>query len=861
MTRSEVGHPPFVSTAFCAGLVLAACSLLVASESTPLRDRIDREIEAAHPGPFAELAGDAEFFRRVTLDLVSRVPSVKETRVFLSDQDPAKRENLVDRLIASPEHSRRLQFFFDEMLMERRPQKHVPSAEWNNYLFESFEANKPWNVLASEMLSADGADPRLRAAAKFFLDREGDLHRTTRDLGRMFFGRDLECAQCHDHPLIDAYEQRDYYELHAFLVRTSLFTNKKKKLTMLAEKAAGEAKFKSVFAEEDVKEETARPRVPGGTLLKEPFFEKGKEYEVAPKKDARGVPRFSRRAGLARLASSGENDAFNRNIANRLWALAFGRGLVHPVDLHHRDNPPSHPRLLKILAESMVAMGFDIKAFLRELILSRTYQRSSWAPDLDVELAEAEKQVEFAGRVRERLNEAAQASRHAAKIATREFSAAEDSFDMAAADVARLGFALGAAEKAQSDAQASLDGGRTELTAKEAAIGPLREAAASSKEASARLPDDKELADAAAKLEKRTSAITADIEKLRKAIPEREKAVVSTTEKLGDARQSLADAEALRKELPAPLERLRTTAAARRKQAAADQRAAHVAEVDLENAEALVEICRLKEATGRSKERAGELAPASGVSKSVSESTAARAIVARNQLLSRRFAIAAVRPLSPEQLARSTLQALGMLEREREAVENELRKKAEDARKKAAEAKKEAKEEEAKEEKAAEPKAEARPKESAQKETAEAATRAAPIDISARDIERGLHEKLKGRRQTFVRLFGSLPGEARQDFQATVQQALFLRNGGEIDGWLNPSGENLTGRLAALKEPDEIADELYLSVLTRTPSQHERNAVTRFLEKSSKDAKDGRKAALKELAWALLTSVEFRFNH
>ena len=187
MTRFELGHPASVLTAFRAALLLAACSLVAASEPTRLRDRIDREIEGAHPGPFAEPAGDAEFLRRVTLDLVGRVPSVEEARVYLIDQDPDRRETLIDRLIASPEHSRRLQFFFDEMLMERRPQKHVPSAEWNNYLFESFEANKPWNVLAREVLSADGADPKLRAGAKFFLDREGELHRTTRDLGRMFF--------------------------------------------------------------------------------------------------------------------------------------------------------------------------------------------------------------------------------------------------------------------------------------------------------------------------------------------------------------------------------------------------------------------------------------------------------------------------------------------------------------------------------------------------------------------------------------------------------------------------------------------------------------------------------------------------
>ncbi|HEY7423686.1 MAG TPA: DUF1553 domain-containing protein, partial [Gemmataceae bacterium] len=75
------------------------------------------------------------------------------------------------------------------------------------------------------------------------------------------------------------------------------------------------------------------------------------------------------------------NPAFAKNIANRLWFVLLGRGLVHPLDLSHKSNPPSHPELLDLLAQELVAHRFDMKWLLREIALSRTYQRSSVLPD------------------------------------------------------------------------------------------------------------------------------------------------------------------------------------------------------------------------------------------------------------------------------------------------------------------------------------------------------------------------------------------------------------------------------------------------------------------------------------------------
>lgn len=342
----------------------------------PLHERIDREIEAGlskSGTPAAPLASDAEFLRRVYLDLAGTIPTAAEARAFLSDPSPDKRRRLIDRLLAGPEYGRHLQHVFDVLLMDRRPDKHVKDAEWREFLRGSFAANKPYDQLVREILSADGADPKARAAARFYLDREAEPHQLTRDVSRLFLGMNLHCAQCHDHPIVETYRQDHYYGVYAFLGRTSLFTDKAKKVAVLAEKAEGDVAYESVFLPKVKK--TTGPRLPDGEPLAEPKLEKGKEYAVAPKSGLRPVPKYSRRAQLA--GQIVQSPRFKRATANRLWAQMLGRGLVHPVEFDHQHNPPSHPKLLDLLAHDLVARKFDVKAFLREIALSRTYQRSS----------------------------------------------------------------------------------------------------------------------------------------------------------------------------------------------------------------------------------------------------------------------------------------------------------------------------------------------------------------------------------------------------------------------------------------------------------------------------------------------------
>jgi hypothetical protein len=106
----------------------------------------------------------------------------------------------------------------------------------------------------------------------------------------------------------------------------------------------------------------------------------------------------------------------------------------------------------------------------------------------------------------------------------------------------------------------------------------------------------------------------------------------------------------------------------------------------------------------------------------------------------------------------------------------------------------------------------------------------------------------------FIRQYGALPGE---EFQATATQALFFSNGNTIDSWLKPDGENLIARLSKLDNADTLIDNLYWSIHSRPPTESERRAAHDYL----KDGSSEKPAALSELAWALLSSTEFRFNH
>lgn len=860
-------------------LFLLVTTPIVAEEGRePLYVRIDAALSELQPGPETPLCSDGEFMRRAYLDLLGTLPTGGQAREFIADPSPNKRAALIDQLLEDPGYASHMAQVFDLILMERRASKYVKADQWNGYLLTSFQQNKPLNELAREILAADGVDPNQRGPAKFYLEREVEPNLITREVGRVFFGMDLQCAQCHDHPNIDDYYQSDYYGLFAFVNRSYLFQPDKKQPAVLAEKAEGDAKFKSVFTEE---EGETLPRLPGSVEIDEPVFGKDDAYHVKPdpkKKNIRPVPKHSRRATLAAQATDGSNHAFNRNLANRLWAHMMGQGLVHPVDQHHSDNPPAHPRLLDMLADELAGMNFDLKAMLRQLALSRTYQRTIDLPDEITSITDSTRtQLDTWSQLStERKDAVGLTQSMVGMLETRRQQSVQQLPALTAAEK-KANEQLGAAAKLASEAEQAITPGKQTLAEQQQLADLLASAAAQTAQAAQQLPADQALQDALGLLESRRQAAKAKADQLSAELASPMAVHQAAQAKLGEA-QAAAD-QALRQRLSAELTiaSLVKSLASTERQLALDRTVISHAKKQsqrwktalaygeavqrqqtLQNqAQGLVnrladsrqsiasleqELSRLntQTPTGETESALNEskasMSAELGAAREQSDSLQKQHTALTGQLADQRektevlraalakawseqFSIAMVQPLTPEQLAKSILKATGYDIRQRESVKAAINKKTP-----------------------------LKPEE--QQDPAKLAAREQQIDAETK-------KKIDAIVARFVRLFGAAAGQPQDDFFATVDQALFFGNGGEMRGWLSPSSGNLTDRLQKIEDSKTLAEELYLSILTRLPSEQETADVTSYLASQDKQKRD----AVQELAWALLTSAEFRFQH
>jgi len=379
---------PLVHGPRCAALLsaamLAGAGFSRADESLPQRvDQFIASKAAAAQQPLAPPADDAAFYRRVWLDFAGTIPAAAETRAFFADPATDKRAKLIDQLIAGPKFAERMAEVFHIQLMERGGD----DANWKRYLSESFRANKPWDQMVREIISPNFKDELLRGAGYFItrrLEKEGqqetDYPGLTRDSGRLFMGVDLQCCQCHKHLTVKDYKQADFNGLFAAFQNAKLNEPSGEYKTRWVNEGLMQKKFEFTSVLSSVKGETG-PRVPLGAEVDIPVLPKDSEWLVPPaSNNGQGIPKFSPLKELAARLASPENPFFARNIANRIWRQLMGRGLVEPLDLHHSDNPASHPELLDLLAKEVTARKFDLKWLIRELALTQTYGRASLIP-------------------------------------------------------------------------------------------------------------------------------------------------------------------------------------------------------------------------------------------------------------------------------------------------------------------------------------------------------------------------------------------------------------------------------------------------------------------------------------------------
>jgi hypothetical protein len=502
-------------------VLCSALGAVVTAEELPAK--IDDLVTKAATGPLAGPATDSEFLRRATLDLIGTIPSPTEARAFLADASPNKRTELVDRLLADPRYAIHWAEALDVMLMERRPDKHIPRPEWLQYLQTAVLQNRSWGQLAHEILAGESVTPELRPAAKFYLDRDAEPNLVTRDVGRVFLGIDLQCAQCHDHPLVSHYAQSDYYGLYAFVSRTRLFNDEAQKKVFLAEVAEGEADYKSVFTGDASR---SRPRLPGSVEVEDVHFRLGDEYTVEPADKMRSVPKRSHRQLLAQTLTSTKHPLFAANFANRMWALLLGRGLVHPVDMHHPQNPATNPELLALLSQEFEQSGYDMKRLLRAIVLSQTYQRSAVSiPDPAPRLAIAAEEVarrEAALAALKATAAAANDHRNAAYEAVKTAHAATAEVEKAWQAAVQAAIA---ARKPVQAAQVELAKTQSTLATKQPIVAALQSAHQKTVEAQALLTGDAEVTQAVTVLQNKLAATTAEVDALQKKVVEQTAAV------------------------------------------------------------------------------------------------------------------------------------------------------------------------------------------------------------------------------------------------------------------------------------------------------------------------------------------------
>lgn len=348
-----------------------------ASAAAPAAVVFDELLAKEFWGPVAPQAEDGQLLRRLYLTLVGVPPTLDELDAYLANPTAEVYQRVVDDLLQRAEFVEHWGEKFDVMLMERRPNTHIPQDQWTQWLRDQLAADRPLHELFADLLVADGAPGPNRPAARFLLDRGVDPHLITRDVGRIYFGRDLQCAQCHDHPAIDSYLQTDYHGLLGFVSSLQMqeITEGEAKLQMVAEKSPGDAPFESVFRRGQ--QHRVLPHLFTAEEFPQPWTIPGEDYRPQELANRPARPLHSRREQLAEAIRSGSLDVFNRTLANRLWQVVLGRGLIEPVDFVHAENPPISEALLAATARQLVADQFNLRRFVRHLVMSEAFRRGS----------------------------------------------------------------------------------------------------------------------------------------------------------------------------------------------------------------------------------------------------------------------------------------------------------------------------------------------------------------------------------------------------------------------------------------------------------------------------------------------------
>jgi len=336
-------------------------------------------------------ATDSEWCRRVYLDLVGRVPSVKELDAFLTNSSPTKKADLVARLLGDEyvdEYARHFTDVWTTILIGRDVEnERVSRPGMRQYLRRAFSKNLPYDRFMDELVTATGVNANrqelsgFNGAVNFLSGKMEEMGvengvQATAKTAQVFLGLQVQCTQCHNHPFNKG-KQNQFWELNAFFRQTRALR-----------KREGTQDVQWVeLVDEDFAGEGGNPEEAelfyelrnGIMKVAYPVFVDGTEISKSgylPGAMSDGTPYgANRRRELAQLIKG--SPYFTKAIVNRMWGHFLGYGLTKPVDDLGDHNPPSHPELLDGLAERFRENSFDLKEVARWIVLSQPYSLSS----------------------------------------------------------------------------------------------------------------------------------------------------------------------------------------------------------------------------------------------------------------------------------------------------------------------------------------------------------------------------------------------------------------------------------------------------------------------------------------------------
>ena len=299
-------------------------------------------------------SSDSEFIRRVHLDVVGMLPTPEVTRAFLADPSETKRDAMIESLLAQPEFVDYWTYRLSDLfLISGRKLRPDALKSYYQWLRGEMETGTPWDQIVRQVVSARG-DTMKNGATNFYSVHQ-DPETMAENVSQAFMSLSINCAKCHNHPL-EKWTNDQYYSF------ANLFARVRAKGWGGDARSGNGARTLFIANRGDlIQPRTGKPQPPAPL--------DGQAIESDSPED--------RREALAEWLTAPENPYFTRSIANRVWANFFGRGIVEPVDDLRVSNPASNEPLLEAISAHLVENRYDLKALMRLILQSETYQRTS----------------------------------------------------------------------------------------------------------------------------------------------------------------------------------------------------------------------------------------------------------------------------------------------------------------------------------------------------------------------------------------------------------------------------------------------------------------------------------------------------